>query len=168
MNLIPITYSCGHKGVIEGSLDPQKREAQIKFYETKGSCPDCYAKTIAERDAANKAGCLVTLVSDNEYKENYSNFKFTKVGIKEPNKRYVFIPYSHIAAEGILEVLNIAKDNPNYKEYYNNIIATCLDRSTNEAKSRIIASDFSHEKKQRIMAAYELIDGYQEHIKASV
>ncbi len=165
MNFTNITYSCGHDGYVELPENPKKRESQIKFLTEKASCPDCYAATLAKRDAENKIGCSKVKLSDDVFKAEYSDCKFTKVGITEPNMRYVFIPYERVAAMGVLKALGVKKDTPDYKEQIEFVAQKYLSKDTSAARKKLLTDEhISDNTKERLSVAFDIIEKYQEII----
>lgn len=163
LSLTKVTYSCGHDGFVELSENARKRENQINFYLTKGSCPDCYAEIVAERDKTNGIGCSKIKMTDQKYKSEYSGCKFTKVGIDEDGFRFAFVPYKQVAAEGVLKVLGVKKSNPLYSQYYETAINDYLNRNTSKARKELLFNEeISDERKERLCRAFEIIEKYQE------
>lgn len=165
MSLTQIKYSCGHEGFAELSENERKKANQLNFYKTKGSCPDCYAKIVAERDKKNSEGCSKIKMSDDKFKNEYSECKFTKVGVTEDGFRFVFVPYNRIAAEGVLKVLGIKKNNPHYSEYYETAVNDYINRNTSNARKKLLYNEeIPDERKERLYNAFEIIEKYQEAV----
>ena len=163
VSLSHIVFSCGHDGMIELPTNDKEREKQLAYYQNKASCPDCYAKIVAERDENNSKGCSKIKMLDEKYKTEFSDCKYTKVGIKTDNERFVFVPNERIAAEALLKVLGIGKSSTDYKEQYNKAISDYLLRKTDAARRKLlIQEDIPDETKSRLSAAFDIIDRYQE------
>lgn len=165
MFLTKVIYSCGHEGFVELPDNEKKRASQLKFYETKGSCPDCYALALAARDAQNSIGCSKIKMHDDRYKTEYSDCKFTRVGITEDKYRYVFIPYEKIAADGVLKVLGIKKTDANYSEHYEIAVNNYINRDVSKARKNLVyREDVSDALKERLSKAFDIIEKYQDII----
>lgn len=161
MKIKEIVYSCGHEGFVEVSDDP-KMNSKLNFYQKKGSCPDCYAEIIKKRDSENKLGCAKVKMSEKTYREEFADCKFTKVGIEESGKLFVFVPYERAAVTSILRCLGVKKSSPDYEKMYENVKDNFLTKDTTGARKKL-ADDTTLSDKARanITKAFDIIDKYQ-------
>lgn len=67
-----VTFSCGHTCTIGLTGPGKERESKIKYYETHGLCPDCYA---AIKKTQAQYGCDAVKMLYREYKAKYSDCK---------------------------------------------------------------------------------------------
>lgn len=63
-----ITYSCGHEGCTELFGKVTERERKIKWYETKGLCPECYKQYM--RDIEKDMPLTLTVTTDSTYPDH--------------------------------------------------------------------------------------------------
>jgi hypothetical protein len=84
-----VTYSCGHKDVVELFGKTEEREKKLAWYASAAVCPCCYARRQAGRDIKEVA------MSYRDYKADYSDCK-TKPGSYDAKTKTitVYIPMS--------------------------------------------------------------------------
>lgn len=168
MKFAQVMFSCGHEGYVELPNDTKRRNSQISFYNSKGLCPDCYAERMAQTDSRKGKGCLKVKMSDSRYSKEYSECQYTRVGIEKDGERFVFIPKDRAAAEAVLRILGVRTDDPDYERKYRIAVEDYILRDTTEARRRLLyAEHISDDRKERMSAAFDVIEKYQESISNS-
>lgn len=86
-----VTCSCGHTTILELYGPTAERERKIKWYETYGTCSECYA---ADKAARLSATCKIVEMHYGEYKRNYSDCDTVPNSYNPQTKHIrVFVPY---------------------------------------------------------------------------
>lgn len=119
-----------------------------------------------DKDFAPVSYCSTVRLTEKTYKEMYSKCRIRKDLPKEEGFVYVLIPYERIAADAVIEIWGVDKnDTQRYKTAYIKAANETLRQSTEGMLERLQKSNMTDEQKTKIEKVVSIVTAYQNKLK---